>query len=149
MSTNKNLPEGFDHTSFHQLMKQMDQFLNESVKQFNDFFQQKPFEVNMYETNKDIVVEANLPGYKPNQIELEAIGNQLRIAVEDNATLEEKNDEKKFLNKEQSFFRSERVVTLPYPIPEQDTKASFYEGILKISIPKKDRNINYIDIDES
>ncbi|MFB4166229.1 Hsp20/alpha crystallin family protein [Alteribacillus sp. JSM 102045] len=80
------------------------------------------------------------------QIQLEIIGNHLRMSVEDSAILEEKNDQSMSQRKEQSFQRMERLIPLPLPVSEKDIKTTFENGILKISIPKH-RNRKFIEID--
>lgn len=147
MPSNKdNLPR-FNKTGFHDLFNNMDSFLNESIRNFDSFFNLKSFEVDMYETNNAIIVEANLPGIKREQIELEIVGNQLRIAAEDMTVLEEKNDKTKYNDRRQSFQKMERLITLPFHISEKDTKASFEKDMLKITIPKQNSGRKFIDID--
>ncbi|SET67537.1 heat shock protein Hsp20 [Oceanobacillus limi] len=149
MASNRDkLPNRFDvdMTPLHDFMRQMDNFFNHSFKHMNSHFNLRPFWINVRETEKKVIVEAELPGYKRDQIELEIIGNQLRIGVEDNAIIEEKNNENAYLNKQQSFQKRERFVTLPFEIPKRETKATFREGMLKITIPKKQSERKYIDI---
>ncbi len=135
-------------TPFRDLMKRMDSVFNDSSKKLNSYFNLKPFWVDVYETESEVIVEAELPGYKRDQIQLEIIGNQLRITVTDSMIHEEKNDKTNYQNKEQSFQKMERIVTLPFTISEKDTTASFNDGILKISIPKRNSSRKFIGIDE-
>ncbi|WP_099156886.1 Hsp20/alpha crystallin family protein [Virgibacillus ndiopensis] len=149
-SNRNNFPKGFDldMTPFRDLMKRMDSVFNDSSKKLNSYFNLKPFWVDVYETESEVIVEAELPGYKRDQIQLEIIGNQLRITVTDSMIHEEKNDKTNYQNKEQSFQKMERIVTLPFTISEKDTTASFNDGILKISIPKRNSSRKFIGIDE-
>ncbi|WP_164217166.1 Hsp20/alpha crystallin family protein [Virgibacillus sp. YIM 98842] len=147
MASNKdNLPWS-NKSGFHDLFNHMDSFLNESIRNFDSFFNLKSFDVNMYETNEDIIVEAYLPGIKRDQIELEIIGNRLRIAAEDMTILEEKNDKTKYNDRRQSFQKTERLITLPFHVSEKETKASFHKDTLKVSIPKRNSGRKFIDID--
>ena len=147
MASNKDNFPGFDKSTFQGLFSNMDSFLNQSIRNFDSFFNLKSFEVNMHETKKDIIVEAHLPGVKRDQIELEIVGNQLRIAAEDMTILEEKNDQTKYNDRRQSFQKTERLITLPFHISEKDTTASFDNDILKITIPKHNSGRRFIDID--
>ncbi|PAV31051.1 hypothetical protein CIL05_03440 [Virgibacillus profundi] len=121
-------PDGFDidMRPLHDFMKKMDSFFNESFKQINSQLHLKSIWVDVQETDSDIIVKAELPGYKRDQIHIEIIGNRLRISVEG----------------------KEKIVTVPFIIPEEETSASFQDGILKITIPKKNSNRKYIDIEE-
>lgn len=140
-------PKRFDPAPFNNLLGQMDAFFNESIKNYNSFFNKRPIIVDMYETKSDVVIEAELPGYKRDQIQLEISGNQLRISAENYHQLEEKNDKHKFFNREQSVERVERLVTLPFTISKKDTRASLNDGILKIYVRKKNSSRKFIDID--
>ncbi|WP_188456946.1 Hsp20/alpha crystallin family protein [Virgibacillus oceani] len=149
-SNRNNFPKGFglDMAPFRDFMKRMDTVFNESSKKLNTYFNLKPFWVDVHETESEVLVEAELPGYKRDQIELEIIGNQLRITVSDSVVHEEKNDKTNYYNKEQSFQKMERLVTLPFTISEKDTTASLKDGILKISIPKQNSSRKFLGIDE-
>ncbi|MUK90419.1 Hsp20 family protein [Ornithinibacillus sp. L9] len=151
MASNKDkLPSKFDidMTPLHDFMRQMDSFFNHSFKHINSQFNLRPFWVDVRETDSKFIVEAELPGYKRDQIELEIIGNQLRIGVEDHAVIEEKNNEDTYFNKQQSYQKRERFVTLPFEIPKRETKASFRDGLLKVTIPKRHSERKYLDIHE-
>jgi len=126
----------------------MDSFFDESFKHFNSFFDQIAFDVDMYETKTDVVIEAELPGYKRDQIQLEIIDNQVRIAVEDTKLVEEKNEQRMYRNIERSFHRIERLVSLPFTISEKNTRASYKDGILRITTPRRETSRRFIDIDE-
>jgi len=141
-------PDNFniDFTPLQDLMQRMDSLFNRSFKQMNSHLSLNNFWVNTYETDSDVIVEAELPGYRKEQIKLEIIGNRIRIFVEDNI-LEEK-DHSSFQSRKQFFQRKERYVTLPFEIPEKETNAAFHNELLKITIPKKNSKRKYIEIDD-
>ncbi|WP_231514843.1 Hsp20/alpha crystallin family protein [Oceanobacillus salinisoli] len=145
-----NFPEGFDidMTPLHDFMRKMDSMFNESFKHLNTNFKLGNFHVDVDETEKDIMVKAELPGYSRDQIKLEIIGNRLKIAVEDTNSFEGKDEKKHYYSKQESFQRKERIITVPFNIPEKETKASFKNGLLKVVIPKRNSNRKFIDIDE-
>src|SRR5690625_5283562 len=123
MSSEKNhLPRKFDidFSSLRDMARQMDSFFNQSFRQMNPIFEFQPFLVDIQETNTDFIVTAELPGYKRDQIQIEILGNRLRIAVEDSRKVEELNEEKKHIHHRHSFQRKERFVTLPFEIPEEE-----------------------------
>ncbi|MFD1039638.1 Hsp20/alpha crystallin family protein [Virgibacillus byunsanensis] len=148
MSSKKdNLPEKFDidMTPLRDFMKQMDSFFNQSFKQINPYFHLKPFWVDVYENDSNVIVTADLPDYKRDQINLEIIENRLRITVDKSTHI--KDIQNNSSNIKDSFQRMERMITVPFPIPKKETKASFKDGRLKVTIPKKDSQ-TYIDIEE-
>ncbi|MEW9677545.1 Hsp20/alpha crystallin family protein [Lentibacillus sp. L22] len=139
----KNQPRRFDH---NHLLDQIDSFFNESFNNFHQLINKRSIRVHTHETKSSVVVEAELPGYKRDQIQLEIIGNQLRIIAEDTSSFEGKNKKGETFHKEQSYQTAERLITLPFTISEKDTSAVLKNGILKISIPKKNESRRFIDI---
>ncbi len=127
-------------------MKYMDSFIDESLQHFNSIFNYKAFELDMYETETEVVIEAKLPGYNRDQIQLEIIEDQLRIAVEDSKVVKENDMQNHPYKKQQSFQKIERLITLPFTISEADTKATYKDGIIQITTPK--RKPKFIEIDE-
>lgn len=143
MSYNKdNFSKWFNKSSLNDIKQNMDSFINDSAKNFHSLFNsQKAFKVNMHETKTDVVVEAILPGYKRDQIQLGIIGNQFRITVENTTVMEEKGDDN-----EESSQELERLISLPFTISKNETKAIYQDGILKISTPKRKSTATIIDI---
>lgn len=133
-----------DFSPFRDFMRHMDTYFDRSFRQMNNVFQFTPFPVDVRETANLYIVTAELPGYKRSQIEIEIIGNQLRIAVDNK---EEIIDHQGGFHKK-SEQKMERVVSVPFEIPEKETKAIFTNGILKIKIPKKNSRRRFIDIED-
>lgn len=107
---------------------------NPYFNSINDFFKgAKPnasFPVDTHETSSAFIIEAELPGYKKEDINLEANGSQMRIVAENRGR--QKNKKK-----------VEHTISVPFQIPLKQTKASYVNGILKVTIPKrKQRTIN-------
>ncbi|MEC5424572.1 Hsp20/alpha crystallin family protein [Virgibacillus sp. C22-A2] len=149
MSSNKDkLPKQSDETPFNDIMKNLDSFFNESVKNFNSLFNQSTFDVDVYETKSNVIIEAKLPGYKRDQIKLEIIGNQIKIYVENTKLEEFRNDQRKYRSNGRSFQSMERSIPLSFTISEKDTRASYKNGILKITTPKMHADRRFIDIED-
>lgn len=149
MKSRKNFfPNGFDidMTPFQEFVNRMDSLFNESFQHLNSRFNLKSFAIKTSETESDIIVQAELPGYTRDQIKLEMVGHQLRILAEQNAIYDERDDQLNRHKHVQSMQTLERVVTLPYAISKKDVKASLENGILKIIIPKREIDPQIIDI---
>lgn len=91
--------------------------------------------MDIYETDKEVVAEVELPGVDPKKIEVEVKDNVLRV---------EAKTEKKKEKKEKGYYRRElskgyykRMVPLPVEVVGEKAKATYEEGILKVVIPKK------------
>jgi HSP20 family protein len=130
---------------FGNIMKSMNNFFHDKpVKRLLDTideFFQMPFPlpsipIDMYETDNEYVITAELPGVKREQIHLEYHGQQLMIAINNNEIIEEKNDQNQYYSKKHSYQRAARSITLPYHVSEKHIKAKYKDGLLEIRFPR-------------
>ena len=124
-------------------VKRNDVFDFKSV--FDDFFNDSFFPVaftrsagikaDVRETDKEYIVEAEIPGVKKEDIKLDLRDDTLTILVEHN---EEVNEERQnYIRKERrtgSFSRSFYVEN----VKNEDVKAQYKDGILSIELPKSE-----------
>ncbi|WP_317168457.1 Hsp20/alpha crystallin family protein [Costertonia aggregata] len=64
--------------------------------------------------------------------------NTLSISAESKTENEEKDENGKYTKREFSFSSFKRSFSLPDSVSDEDIKASYENGILKLSIPKKE-----------
>lgn len=150
MSDKDNRQDKFDldMSPIRDFAREMDSFFNHSFRQMNSIFNLRPFWVDVEETDSDVIVKAELAGHTRDQIVIETHGNHLRIAIEDTDDIEVKDENQKQYRRSQSYRKMERSITLPFEIPEEETKASFENGLLKLTIPKQNSKRKFIDIDD-
>ncbi|HET7629174.1 MAG TPA: Hsp20/alpha crystallin family protein [Bacillales bacterium] len=115
--------------------------LNEWMETFfKDPFQRlldhKSFRVDMFEDDATLIVEAELPGLRREQIDVEVLDSALRITANHSQVHEEKNDNQHYYHRERTFGQLERIVTVPFQIDASATSAEYHNGILRIFIPK-------------
>lgn len=89
--------------------------------------------VDVYEDEKAYYLEAELPGYTVDDVNIHVEKHVLHISSE---KLNEKKENKKFLVRERGFVKFDRSFTLPEGIDESGIEAEFENGILKITLPK-------------
>lgn len=90
--------------------------------------------LDMYETDDEVVVEADVPGVKPEEIDVQVAGNVLTIKGE---WKEKKKEEKaSYIYWERSFGRFRRSVTLPADVDMDKAEAEFEHGVLTLTLPK-------------
>lgn len=90
--------------------------------------------VDLIETKDNVVVRAELPGMKRDDIEVTLHEGALNIAGERKA---EKNVEEGGLHRSERFFgRFQRAITLPAPVAADKVKADYKDGILTVTLPK-------------
>lgn len=93
--------------------------------------------VNIRESEKEFVFEVAAPGLERKDFVLELTNNVLKIAVEKEEKMEEK--EKEYYRKEYSFQSFERLFTLPENIKEAEIDAKYENGILRVLVPKMEK----------
>lgn len=90
--------------------------------------------VEISETDKDVVVKAQLPGLKPEEIQVETVGNTLILSGE--FQREQKQEEKQFHRSEFQYGSFRRSLGLPDYAKTEACQAEFKNGILELRIPK-------------
>jgi len=90
--------------------------------------------IEVYEEKDDVVVKAELPGIKKEEIEVNITENFLTIKGEKKKEQEVK--EKDHYYSERSYGTFERSVEIPRAVHADKARASFKDGILEIRLPK-------------
>ncbi|HEY4707416.1 MAG: molecular chaperone [Deltaproteobacteria bacterium GWA2_55_10] len=90
--------------------------------------------VDIYETEESIVLKAELPGVSPESVSVEASENTLMLKGE--RKLEKSFKEENYHRMERFYGSFHRSFTLPYAVDRNGIKASFKDGVLKITVPK-------------
>jgi len=92
--------------------------------------------IDMYQTDNDVVVKAALPGFKPDEVQINVTGDILTIKGE--VKHEEEKKDKSWHIREQRWDSFERSLRLPTGVISDRAKADFDNGILTISLPKSE-----------
>ena len=90
--------------------------------------------VDVYEKDNNIVVEAEIPGAKKEDIEVKIKDNAVIIKGE--VKREEEKKEENYYRSERFYGTFERVIPLPVEVKAEEAKAEIKDGILKLTIPK-------------
>jgi HSP20 family protein len=92
--------------------------------------------VDILETANDIVLRAELPGVKSEEVDIRIENNTLTLRGERKY---EVNDEKmNYHRRERTYGAFSRSFTLPSIIEQDKVTAEFKDGILQVSLPKKE-----------
>lgn len=122
--------------------KELDGFFNEE-----DWFfpvrssQRTTPEMDVYETDDLVVAEISTPGMNPENLSVKIEDNLLIINGETEEKSEEGKEEKGYYRKEIRRDAFERVVRLPANIDADNINAKHKNGILKVEIPKIEKQI--------
>lgn len=90
--------------------------------------------VDIYEEGKSLVVKAEVPGLKKEEISVSISEDSLTIKGERRQAREAKG--KDFYRSECAYGSFQRSVTLPHRVKAQGAKAKYENGILEIRLPK-------------
>jgi HSP20 family protein len=143
MSKKPNFPE--KRRPFEDFFKSVNHFMQEPpVKGFlqhmDEFFSQpflhSSFPLEVKDTGDKQIVTAQLPGVNKEQISIDILGNRLTISVKQQDIFTEEDEKNRVYRRSESMQHSSRTVTLPHPVDERKVKASYQNGLLKITIPK-------------
>jgi HSP20 family protein len=124
---------------FQELRKEIDRLFNEFfnrpvLPEKFEWFEWTPA-VDVSETEDSIVVKADLPGVKPEEIEINLSDNILTIRGEKKREEEEKKEN--FYRVERYYGSFMRAIQLPTEVDVEKVKATYKDGVLKVVLPKK------------
>ena len=92
--------------------------------------------LNVYEEGDQLTVEAQLPGLKPEDLDINVEQGVLTISGQ--TTHEEERKERQYLVREQRSGRFSRSLRLPATYDADACTASFEHGVLKLTFPKSE-----------
>jgi len=92
--------------------------------------------VDIYETENEIVLKAELPEIDQKDIEIKVEDNSLTIRGERRFDQETKKEN--YHRIERAYGKFSRSFSLPNTIDQEKIKASYKDGILKLVMPKKE-----------
>ncbi|MBM4463195.1 MAG: Hsp20/alpha crystallin family protein [Chloroflexi bacterium] len=95
-----------------------------------------PLSLEMYQTASDVVVKAAVPGVKPEEVDISITGDTLTIKGERKEEKEVK--EENYFLKEHVYGSYNRTIILPAPVQADKAEAVFENGILTLTLPKKE-----------
>jgi HSP20 family protein len=98
------------------------------------FTQQWAPNIDVYETENEVVVKADAPGVEPEDLEVYATEDSLVLRGE--MRREEQRDERGTHRAERRYGRFERIIPLPAEVNRDQIQASFRNGVLEIHLPK-------------
>jgi HSP20 family protein len=123
-------------------------FQNDFFRPFNDLFNSNEWlsdmrsampAVNIMDEKDAYCLDMAVPGMKKDDFRIDIDGNMLTIASEKETKKEEKD--RKFTRREYGFRSFSRSFTLPEEVNREKINAVYADGILKLTIPKKERSV--------
>jgi len=132
----QNLRPGRD--LFRSLRDEMDEVLGRFTAEMNGEWPTGGIVPSMDLSETDGVLQArmDLPGVKPEDIDIEIVGDQLRIRGERREEKEEKSKTYHRIERRSGSFY--RTTTLPCAVQEGKVEAEYVDGVLTITLPKSE-----------
>ena len=115
----------------------LDDFLNGSLTGFvgSDTLTNQPA-VNIVETKSDYRIELAAPGFEKQDFSLNVEDNYLTIKAE--RKQETENSDERYTRREFRFETFQRSFKLPETVNQESVNAVYENGVLKITLPKKE-----------
>jgi len=92
--------------------------------------------VDVAENQNEIVLRAELPGMKQEDIDIELTGDTLTLRGDRKFENEERRED--FVRVERAYGRFQRSFTLGVPVQHDQVKASYRDGVLEVHLPKSE-----------
>lgn len=103
-------------------------------------------DIDAYETDKEIVIEAEVPGMDRKDITVKVEDNILKISGE--KKLEREKKDRNYRVYERSYGKFERCLALPDYADAEKIKAKYENGVLTITIPKREeKKVKVVDVE--
>lgn len=131
-------------TPVSNLRREMDRIFNELIP-FNWRFDESDTGMgtwtpttDMMETDNEYLIEVDLPGLTKKDIKINAHDNVLTIEGE--RKRESKEERPGWLRNERYFGTFKRSIMLPASVVDDKIKATFKDGVLKVTVPKAEKS---------
>ena len=86
-------------------------------------------------------LDIDLPGFKKDEISVELENGYLTISATKGLDKDEQDKKGKYIRRERCAGAMQRSFYVGDDITDEDIKAKFEDGILRLSIPKKDQQV--------
>ncbi len=89
------------------------------------------------ETDDAFELDIDLPGFKKEDVKAQLKDGYMTIRAESKKDEETKNEKGTYIRRERFYGTTERSFYVGDAVKEEDIKARFEDGILKVTVPKK------------
>jgi HSP20 family molecular chaperone IbpA len=90
------------------------------------------------ETENGFELDIDLPGYNKEDVKAQLKDGYMTITAEKNENNDQKDENGKYIRRERFYGTCSRSFYVGDEVTEQDIHAKFENGILKVSVPKKE-----------
>lgn len=116
-----------------QIQDEMDRLFSRAYPRSTDY---PP--LNVWSNEEETIVQAELPGYNPDEIEISVVQNTLTLRGERKP--EELQEGETYHRRERRTGRFVRTVELPFEVDNSAVKAEYKSGILSVRLPRAEEH---------
>jgi len=131
------LKSWFGHDPFRSLQDEMDEMLGRFSERWNGeggLAEMRIPSLDLSETDSELQVTMDIPGFKPEEIDIDVSGKAVRISGDHKEEKEEKG--RTFHRTERRTGSFTRAVELPCAVKDEKVAAEYKDGVLKLTLPK-------------
>ena len=105
----------------------------------NTAYEQTPavMRTDVKEKEDSYELEIDLPGYKKENVKAQLKDGYMTITAEAKKDTDEKDEDGKYIRREKYYGTCSRSFYVGKNVTEEDIKAKFEDGVLKVTVPKK------------
>ncbi len=129
------MPSVFGESLFDQWMKN---FWEDTSSSFSNKNEHKLMKTDIRELDGNYLLEVEIPGVKKEDVKAEIDKGYLTVKASSNTENSEKDKDGRFIRRERYIGQYSRTFFVGEHINQEDIKAKFEDGILKLSFPKKE-----------
>ena len=118
------------------LMRRMMEPLRVPVKELRETWMYESFPIDLKDTGKELILEADLPGFEKDEIKINLTEDSIEITA--SKKKEEKEVTETMYRKERIKGMMRRFITLPVKVDPESAEAEFKNGVLTIRMKKKE-----------
>jgi len=128
----------FEEDIFEELLR-MRRRIERLMRSFGSlarFEEMGSFPVDVSETENEVIVRADLPGFSKDEVSVNATENSLTIEARHKEKREERGEKYYTVERRVGSFR--RVISLPVEVQPEKARARMKDGVLEVILPKKE-----------
>jgi len=110
----------------------LSELVDQALTRFGDGYGWNP-RIDVIKKEGELVLQADLPGVKPDDIKVEVENGVLTVSGEHEEKTEEKHE--RYLRRERRFGSFSRSTALPEGVKSDDIEATTSDGVLELRIP--------------
>ena len=122
-------------SGFRSIQEEMDRFFEEGIPSVDRSINLPAVpKVNLRQDEKNIYIEALIPGYKEDDLDIDVAEEYLTITGK--VKTEDESKKKGYFRQEYVYQSFTRTIPFPVPVAADDAEAEVKDGVLIITVPK-------------